>query len=63
LDQLNPKEMINQKPLTIQHNQTVDALLKLIKKSTFPIMYLPVVNEQNQAVGVINFVNLVKGEL
>jgi hypothetical protein len=26
-------------------------------------MYLPVVNDEGQAVGIINFVNLIKGEL
>lgn len=54
---------INRQPLCIEETATVIDLLQLLKKSTFPVMYLPVVNEQRQAVGIINFVNLIKGEL
>jgi CBS domain-containing protein len=54
---------INRQPLCIEETATVIDLLQLLKKSTFPVMYLPVVNEQKQAVGIINFVNLIKGEL
>jgi CBS domain-containing protein len=49
--------------LCIKETATVIDLLQLLKKSNFPVMYLPVVNDQNQAVGIINFVNLIKGEL
>ncbi|MEI8116717.1 MAG: CBS domain-containing protein [Flavobacteriia bacterium] len=54
---------INRQPLCIQETATVIDLLQLLKKSNFPVMYLPVVNDQKQAVGIINFVNLIKGEL
>jgi CBS domain-containing protein len=66
LDQLTHIEasaFINRQPLCIQETATVVDLLQLLKKSNFPVMYLPVVNDNKQAVGIINFVNLIKGEL
>lgn len=56
-------EMINRKALTINEHATVNEMLQLIKKSSFPIMYLPVVNRAEKAVGIVTFVNLIKGEL
>lgn len=56
-------EIINSTPLVIQENFTVYQLLRFIKKQSKPILYLPVVNQKNQAVGTVNFINLIKGEL
>jgi CBS domain-containing protein len=61
--QIEASAFINRHPLCIKETATVIDLLQLLKKSNFPVMYLPVVNDQNQAVGIINFVNLIKGEL
>lgn len=61
--QIDAHDFINRQPLCIQENATVIDLLQQLKKSNFPVMYLPVVNEKMQAVGIINFVNLIKGEL
>ncbi len=55
--------LINANALTINENQTVYEMLQLIKKSSFPIMYLPVVNNEKKAVGILTFVNLIKGEI
>jgi CBS domain-containing protein len=60
---IEASEFINRQPLCIEEKATVVDLLQLLKKSNFPVMYLPVVNEKKQAVGIINFVNLIKGEL
>lgn len=60
---INPTDFINPQPLCIQEKATVIELLQTLKKSHFPVMYLPVINEEGQAVGIINFVNLIKGEL
>ena len=38
-------------------------MLKLVKSCRFPVMYLPVVNEKNDAVGIVTFANLIKAEL
>lgn len=55
--------MMNASPLVIQSNQTVVEMLQLIKSCVFPVMYLPVVNSDGKAVGIVNFVNLIKAEL
>lgn len=63
LNDLNINEVINQKPIYANEEFTVVELLKLIKKQPFPIMYLPIVNNEHSATGIITFVNLIKGEL
>jgi len=66
LDNLNTvscKEMINPNPFTVNENITVIELLTIIKNQTKPVLYLPVVNNTNQAVGTLTFMNLIKGEL
>ena len=60
---LTPESLINQQPLTVQATDSVVELLKLLKRASFPVMYLPVVDQNNTAVGIVNFVNLIKGEL
>lgn len=56
-------EIMNSKPLVIQETATVNDLLQQIKKYTFPILYLPVVDQNNKAKGILTFVNLIKGEI
>ncbi|MGV6862128.1 MAG: CBS domain-containing protein [Putridiphycobacter sp.] len=66
IDNLNEVEMteiINSTPLKVNEDYTVHQLLRFIKKQSKPILYLPVVNDKNQAVGTVNFINLIKGEL
>ncbi|MFT5859088.1 MAG: ribulose-phosphate 3-epimerase [Flavobacteriaceae bacterium] len=63
LNGLTAKELINENPTTIGDQSTAVMLLQLIKKSTFPIMYLPVVDTGGNAKGIVTFVNLIKGEL
>jgi ribulose-phosphate 3-epimerase len=66
LDNINafpPTELINPFPVTINEDATVLEMLQLIKTSTFPILYLPVVDDAGFAKGIVTFVNLIKGEL
>ncbi len=56
-------EMINRNPLTINSSDTVVELLQKIKHAPFPVLYLPVVDDAEFAVGIVTFVNLIKGEL
>jgi len=60
---IRPDDLINRSPISIGSESTVVELLQLVKSCTFPIMYLPVVDELNNAVGIINFVHLIKGEI
>lgn len=66
LDNLNTLEatqMINANPVTVFEDNTVIEMLQKIKQLTFPVMYLPVINRGNKATGIVNFTNLIKGEL
>jgi pentose-5-phosphate-3-epimerase/CBS domain-containing protein len=63
LNDLKVSEIINENPLTINNNYTVFQLLRFIKNQNRPVLYLPVINELGQAVGTVNFMNLIKGEL
>lgn len=63
LNQESISEIMNTKPLVIRETATVNDLLQQIKKYTFPILYLPVVDGDNKAKGILTFVNLIKGEI
>lgn len=66
LDDLNATKIesfLNENPTCINESASVLDMLRLIKKSPFPIMYLPVTNGRGHAVGIVTFVNLIKGEL
>ena len=63
LDQVKPEDLINVNPIKIVGSATVYEMLQLIKKCSFPIMYLPVVDSQHNALGIVNFVHLIKGEI
>ena len=58
-----PTDLINKHPISINSDSTVYEMLQLIKKCPFPIMYLPVVNEAQFAVGIVTFAHLIKGEI
>jgi len=63
LNNLDMKELINPNPLVINENKNVHEMLHFIKKQTKPVIYLPVVNNENKTVGIVSFLNLIKGEL
>lgn len=60
---LEVTEMINHNPITIDADANVDDMLNLVRKQSFPVMYLPVINSNNKAEGIVTFVNLIKGEI
>ncbi len=63
LNDIKVTELINKNPMSVNQNFTVFQLLRYIKKQNMPVLYLPVINDQGQAVGTMNFMNLIKGEL
>lgn len=63
LSNLDVSMMINTASVGIQETATVNDMLQLIKKYAFPITYLPVLNEGLNAVGIVTFVNLIRGEI
>ena len=60
---LKVNEMINRNPITIDSEANVDEMLNLVRKQSFPVMYLPVINSNNKAEGIVTFINLIKGEI
>ncbi len=63
LSDIQADDLINKHPVTINSKATVFEMLQFIKKCSFPVMYLPVVDENQNAVGIVNFVHLIKGEI
>ncbi|MES2588189.1 MAG: CBS domain-containing protein [Bacteroidota bacterium] len=63
LNNFDSVNLVNSKAITINESQTVYEMLQVIKRSSFPIMYLPVINNDKKAVGIVTFVNLIKGEI
>ncbi len=63
LQTIEPFDLINTGPQTVANDATVVEMLQLIKKCNFPIMYLPVLKKERKAVGIVNFVHLIKGEI
>ncbi len=57
------EEAININPKYINMESTVKELLTFIKGLNFPILYLPIVDNNNIVTGSIAFQNLIKGEL
>lgn len=63
LNALKAMDCINPNPTTLAESSTVFEMLQLIKRSSFPVTYLPVVDNKGFAKGIVTFVNLIKGEL
>lgn len=64
LNQVDISEAINENPLTIDHNATISEMLEKIRKTSTPILYVPVIDESDHTlIGMVSFHNLVKGEL
>ena len=63
LNSMKAEECINSAPTCAMDTSTVLQMLQLIKKSPFPVSYLPVKNVTGKALGIVTFVNLIKGEL
>ena len=60
---IETEDLINTNPINISDEATVIELLQQIKSCSFPIMYLPVIDKSMNAVGIVNFVHLIKGEI
>lgn len=63
LNEIKVEELINRNPISIKEDDTVLSMLKLIKKCSFPIMYLPVLKKGGESAGIVNFTNLIKAEI
>jgi ribulose-phosphate 3-epimerase len=60
---LEMKNYCNIKPLSVKSTATVGEMLALVRSASFPVSYLPVVDSDGKAKGIVTFANLIKGEL
>ena len=63
LNDISVEDMTNKNPVRANENFSVMELLRFIKQQSFPISYLPVVDDDNKVTGAVTFFNLIKGEL
>lgn len=63
LNEINIEDAINKNPTVVFGDSNVIELLQIAKKCKFPVSYLPVVKKDGKALGIVNFANLIKGEL
>lgn len=63
LNKVAVSEMINHHPISVNAEANVDEMLHIVRAKNFPIMYLPVVNSNKEAEGIVTFINLIKGEI
>lgn len=62
IENIQPNDFINRNPLTINQNENITGLLRLIKRQPFPVNFLPVINDNRQLVGYLTFNALIRGE-
>lgn len=63
LPNINATEMINNNPVSIKEEATVNEMLQLVRDQPFSLMYLPVLSKEGKPAGVVTFLNLIKGEI
>lgn len=63
LNKTRVSDIVNTRPVSIQEQATVSDMLALVTSKSFPILFLPVVNEQNELTGAVTFNNLIRGEV
>jgi len=62
LEAISVNDLLNKNPFKIKDSSTVSEMLAFIKSIKFPILFLPVVNDNNVLQGIVTFNNLIKGE-
>ncbi|MFH1320850.1 MAG: CBS domain-containing protein, partial [Bacteroidota bacterium] len=62
LNKIPVNSIINRHPAYISENDTITNILTQIKKLSFPIQFIPVVDVNNKLTGLLRFNNLIKGE-
>lgn len=60
--EIDKRHFVNQNPLKIFETNTINEMLLTVKKVSFPVLLLPVVDELNKLKGAVIFNNLIKSE-
>lgn len=55
------EDIVNTHPISIDEETNTGEMLQLIKKTDFPVLFLPVVNKKKQLVGAVLLNQLIKG--
>jgi len=63
IDNLNVEDVMNPNPALIRSSDTVKDMLGYVKNLSFPVLFLPVTDDNGKLVGTVKFNNLIKGEL
>ena len=61
-DMSNILDFVNIKPFVMYENASIKEMLEQIKAQAFPILFLPVVNDNQLLTGALTFNELIKGE-
>ncbi|MBN2730411.1 MAG: CBS domain-containing protein [Bacteroidales bacterium] len=56
-------EIMNPKPAIVKRSDSVSDMMSYIKSLSFPILFLPVIDENGLLCGTLKFNNLIRGEL
>lgn len=62
LNKIKIEELINTNPFTINENINTQEMIHEIKSKTFPVLFIPVLNNDNVISGALTFNQLIKGE-
>ncbi len=62
LNEIKIEELINKNAFTINENINTKEMIHEIKAKNFPILFLPVLNNNNEISGALTFNQLIKGE-
>lgn len=62
LNEIKIEELINTNPFTINENINTQEMIHKIKSKHFPILFLPVLSDDNKISGALTFNQLMKGE-
>lgn len=63
LNQTQAQDVINRNPVHISENITVSDMLALVTSKSFPVLFLPVVDDNHILAGAVTFNNLIRGEV
>lgn len=58
---IKSEDIVNTSPVAIDEDTTTGEMLQLIKKTDFPVLFLPVINKKQQLVGAVLLNQLIKG--
>lgn len=62
LNSIGVQDLINRKPISVYDDSSITDMIEFIKNTRQNILYLPVVDRNNNLTGAMTFTNLIKGE-